>query len=73
MNWNTMTTTAITNSRWTNPPAVYELTMPSSNSTRRITAIVHSMAPSLDIAHGNRGANPILQRIRHVGGRNEFP
>src|SRR5512141_31165 len=49
MNWNTTTMTAMTSSRWTNPPAVYELTMPSAHSTRRITAIVQSMVASLSV------------------------
>src|SRR4029450_2998450 len=42
-NWNTTTTAATTSRRWTNPPAVYEVPMPSTHSTKRITATVHSM------------------------------
>src|SRR4029453_7903629 len=45
-NWNTKTTAAPTSRRWTNPPPVYELPMPSAHSTKRTTATVHSMTPS---------------------------
>src|SRR4030095_8731825 len=50
-NWTTTTMTAMTSSRWTNPPAVYEVPKPSAHSTKRITATVHSMAPSLFDSH----------------------
>src|SRR3990167_6384394 len=53
-NWNTTTMTATTSSRWTNPPAVYELTRPSAHSTSRITAMVHSMAGSLSALDRSR-------------------
>jgi hypothetical protein len=32
---------------WMNPPIVYELTIPSSHSTSKITKTVHSMRASL--------------------------
>src|SRR4030095_10815517 len=50
-NWTTTTMTAMTSSRWPTPPAVYEVPKPSAHSTKRITATVHSMAPSLFDSH----------------------
>src|SRR5215831_10692480 len=38
------TASASTSSRWMNPPIVYELTIPRTHSTSRITKIVHNMA-----------------------------
>jgi NAD-dependent DNA ligase-like protein/DNA ligase-like protein len=67
-----MTATAITNRRWTNPPAVYELTMPSSHSTRRTTASVQSMPPSLTSSMQPRRQSDIAVDSRCWRG-NEFP
>jgi len=36
-------TTAITSRIWMNPPIVYELTIPNSHITNKITAIVDNM------------------------------
>jgi hypothetical protein len=38
-----MITTAMTNRMWMKPPRVYEETSPTSQSTIKMTAIVHSI------------------------------
>ena len=63
--------TAITSSRWTNPPTVYELIMPSTHQKNH--GIVQSMTLSPEVVCCNRGTRPTLHRIRDVGGLDESP
>lgn len=37
----------MTSKRWTRPPRVYEVTIPSSHKINSTTAIVHNMGKSL--------------------------
>src|SRR5450830_1487874 len=44
--------TASTRRMWINPPIVYEVTIPRSHKTTRITAIVHNiLCPPLSISY----------------------
>jgi uncharacterized protein DUF7002 len=57
-NWYTTTMAAIASRTWTNPPPVYAVPIPSAHSTKRITATVHSMTPSLFLSPDVPTARP---------------
>jgi hypothetical protein len=57
MNWNTTTMTVITSGKWTNPPAVYDLTIPSPTApeeSQQLSTAWHppSLSPVLLKADG---------------------